>query len=311
MNRTVHSTLGLLLWTVSAAAPALAQDPGTPAPQEPQNPAIKALLDSMAAQEAAAQKVRLQLKTVGKMPGGLEYETTGKLRVLRTPQGEMQAVHSVMEYSFADGFAGRMESVRTPDGVQILESNPTFGDVFVTMDKSLLEDLDWAGKVLEREDLAGVGDRRAASPLGRAMVEDLAMRYQLAELSQTPKGGQDGTWYGGDRKAGPGVEGNDPDMPLADRVELFVRKSDSALLEIVFLQLGKPTQRISVEDLVIGEAMPIESFRIEAKGVRPRDVRDHPPMWEQIEQVLTTADREAAASTTLSDEEKVRPSKRK
>jgi len=302
MNRTTLGPMGLLFWLPVLTFDSAAQEPGARPDKISQDADVERLVAGMEKAEAAATKIRLELVTEGKMPGGLEFQTRGSLRVLRTEQDAATAVHSVVEYSFADGLAGRMESVRRPDGVRILERNPTFGEVYVAIDPGLLADLEWAGEVLGRDDLPGMGDSRAASPLGSSMVKDLATRYQLARLSHNTKNGQDGTWYGGDRRIGPGDTGEDDSLPLADRVELFVRDGDLALLEVVFLQAGRPVQRITVKKLVLGEAMPLESFEIDAKGVRLLDVREHPPMWEQIEHLLEAAEQAAA--------DQVRPSRR-
>ena len=302
MNRTVLRSVGVFFCLAGLALPLVAQDDGGQPAKAPQNADIKALMDAMAKTEASASKIRLALVTQGAMPGGLEFETRGTLRVLRTEQGAATAVHSVVDYSFADGLSGRMESVRRPDGVWILETNPTFGQVYVQIDAELLADLEWAGEVLERDVLPGMGDARSSSPMGVSMVADLARRYTLEKKERGSKFGQDGMWYGGVRRPAPdGADGGD--LPLADRVELFVRDSDSALLEVVFLEAGKPVQRISAKELVIGEPMPLESFAIDAKDARLRDVREHPPMWEQIDNMLQTAERSADGQ--------VRPSKRK
>ena len=302
MNRTVLRSVGVLFWLAGPAFPVLAQGDSGQTEKVAQDADIKSLMDAMEKTEASASKIRLALVTQGAMPGGLEFETRGTLRVLRTEQGAATAVHSVVEYSFADGLSGRMESVRRPEGVWILETNPTFGQVYVEIDAELLKDLEWAGEVLDRDVLPGMGDSRSSSPLGVSMVADLARRYQLEKLSKGTKFGQAGQWYGGVRRPSPGGS-DDADLPLADRVEVFVRDGDSALLEVVFLEGGKPVQRISAEELVIGEAMPLESFAIEAKDARLRDVREHPPMWEQIANLLGAAERSA--------EGMVRPSMRK
>lgn len=285
MNRTtvVPAVPPLLLLLCGAlAGPSPAQR------QNAQSLSIEQLLTQMRAQEATARRIQLELHTTGAMPGGLQFQTDGVLRVLRSEQGDLIAVHSVVDYSFADDLRGRMESVRTPEGVWTLERSPTFGDVFLRLDAALVRDLEWAGQVLQRKDLPGLGDARAASPLGSAMVADLARRYQLEPLSRREHNGAAGTWYGGDRRRGLGID-DDPDLPLADRVEIFVRAPDQVLLEVVHLREGNVLQRISVRKIVIGEPMSLESFRIEVKGQRPIDAREHPPTWEQVQQILQQA----------------------
>lgn len=289
MNRTATRAgyLPASLWLLASAL--AAQTPSGESPGTPQDPVIKELVEKMRAAERGVTRIRMQLATEGRMPGDLEFRTKGRLRVLRTEQGAASAVHSDLEFTFADGVSGRMQSVWKPDGVQILEDNPLFGESFLQIDAEVLRDLEWAGEVLRRSDLPGAPDQRAVSPLGSSMVADLAQRYELAKLSHKWKDGSEGHWYGGDRRTGPG-EAEDPDLPLADRVELFVR-DDLALQEVVFLQMGKVVQRITVEELVLGEPMAPESFRIDAKGMRPQDVRQHTATWEQIQHVLESAAR--------------------
>jgi hypothetical protein len=243
--------------------------------------------------EAAARSVQLNLQTEGKMPGNLEFRTKGQLRVLRAEQGEATAVHSVFEYSFADGLAGRMESVKNPDGVLVLEQSPTFGELFLHFPPPLVADLEWAGRILQRNDLPGLGDARATAPLGSEMVADLARRYVLQPLSNKDRKGQEGTWIGGDRRPEVDPQQDGGDQPLADRVELFVRRQDDALLEVAFLQTGKIVQRIQVDRLVVGEPMALDSFRIDGRGKKPKDVKEHQPAWEQIQQILQGAKRKA------------------
>jgi sirohydrochlorin ferrochelatase len=303
MNRTARHTCSGLLALLCTAGFAAGQETPAPPQQPAQDPAIEQLVAHLRAQEQAAKSVRMELTTEGTLPGNLEFTTKGTLRVLRAAQGGVTAVHSRIDFTFSDGLQGDMESVKTPDGVLMLEHNPTFGEVFVRMDAGLVADLEWAGQVLQRSNVPGLADARAAAPLGSSMVEDLARRYQLAELSRKDQNGQPGVWYGGDRRAGPGLQGEDPDVPLADRVELFVREGDRAVLQVVYLRLGKVVQRIRVGALVVDEAMPLESFKLDAKGLRPRDVREHAPMWEQIEQMLRQAQQKAG--------DELPPSKRK
>ena len=300
MNRTANRVVSAVLstlWTLSLAPGSLAQAPSPEPAAKAQDPAanevVKGIVERMRTGEAAARRIRMHLVTDGTLPGGLEVHTDGQLRVLRTEQGELQAVHSTVDYSFADGISGRIESVRTPTGVRILEQNPTTGESYLSIDAALLADIEWAGKVLQRSNLPGQSDLRESAPLGSAVVEDLGRRYAIAKLSDKDHRGQVGTWYGGDRRTGPGLEGEDPDQPLEDRVEFFVRSPDSALLEVVYLQLGKPVQRIRVAELVIGEPMQIETFKVEDRGQRSKDVREHPPTWEQIRHLLEAAERTA------------------
>lgn len=296
MNRTVFVAGALL---VAVAGLVSAQDPPKPPEQSPPPSAIDRLVETLRAAESAAKTVLLEMRTEGRYPGGATFETRGSLRVLR---GTQPAVHSVVEFTFADGLSGRIESVKRPDGVWMLERNPTFGEVYLHLDAELVADLEWAGEVLAREDLPGMADSRAAAPLGSALVGDLARQYDLRELDRKDRDGQEGRWFGGDLRSGVLPEG-DPDLPMADRVELFVRNPDQALLEVVHLKAGKALQRIAVQRLQVDAPMTLESFRIDPKGAKLREVRDFPPAWEQIQQLLKQAE------DKVGDKDK-RPSKR-
>lgn len=314
MNRTAPLLCPAALCTALLAVTGAAQQPPPTPEPAPQDATASKLVETLRQREAAVKSVLLELVTEGLLPGGLEFTTRGTLRVLRTAQGDVAAVQANVDYTFADGLTGRMESVKTPEGVTIFEQNPTFGEVLVRLDAALVADIEWAGKVLQRADLPGLADARAAAPLGSAMVADLLQRYQLAPLSKKDRDGQVGQWFGGDLRTGPGLEGDDPDMPLADHVELFVRDGDQALVEVVHLQAGKVVQRIRVDRLVVDGPMPIESFQLGDRGKRPREAKDHPPMWQQIEELMQRATAKAddlRAAGKLDAADAVPPSKRK
>jgi hypothetical protein len=44
---------------------------------------------------------------------------------------------------------------------------------------------------------------------------------------------------------------------------------------------------------VVGEPMALDSFRIDGRGKKPKDVKEHQPAWEQIQQILQGAKRKA------------------
>lgn len=277
--------------------------PAQDAAARAQGPAINDLVAELAAREATLESVRLELWTEGSMPGNVRFLTKGTLRVLMAEQqadaaGERRpkvaAVHSRFDYEFADGLKGGMESLKRDDGVETLQDDPTFGQVYVRIDKKVLADLEWAAAALQEEDAPFAEDARASAPLGSAMLRDLSRRYDLVPLSRRESAGQPGIWYGGDQKPRPKAEDGedadaDLDLPIADRVEVFVREGDHAALDVVHLLRGEVIQRITVKKLVLDEPMSAESFRIDAGGRRPIDVKDHPPMQQQIEQLLVRA----------------------
>jgi hypothetical protein len=304
MNRTAI----LRLLPVLAAAAALhAQDAPPQGDTKPKAGVMDEVVRKLREAESKATRVRLQLATEGSLPGGLDFHTKGSLRVLRSEQGALLAAHAVIDCTFADGIQSHMESVKNPNGLWTFETNPAFPEVYLHYDKELVADLEWAGEVLQRTDLPGVSDARAMAPLGSEMLADLAQRFDLQEMHGKDHAGQGGTWYGGDRRPG-GAQDDDADLPLADRVELFLRSPDNALFEVVYLQAGKPIQRIKVESLAVGEAMPIESFVLDTKGKKPKDVRGHDPEWDQIQQLLQSA-REKAEK--LPEAMRLPPSERK
>jgi site-specific recombinase XerC len=105
----------------------------------------------------------------------------------------------------------------------------------------------------------------------------------------------------GTRRAG--LDDQDPDLPLADRVDLFVRQRDRAVLEVNYRQAGKVLQHIEVVSLDLDLDLPAKVFVVDGRGQPLRDVKQHQPLWELVEQTLRRADAKAAAGD-------VRPSQR-
>lgn len=282
MNRTAAVTFGLL---VVGSMPLAAQQ-GSASPQPaPQADPIEEIVAAMRAAEGQLTSLRLEMTTSGTLPSGLEVTTKGVLHVLR---GTQPAVHAALEYSFGDGVRGRVESSQTADGIQLFESDPAFGEVFLHIDHKLVVDLEWAGQVLDRADMPGMADRRALAPLGSSMLGELRRHFDFTIDARGERAGEAGTWLVGSRK--PGLDIDDPDLPVADRIEAFVRKTDRALLEVVHRQGGKVVQHLVVDKLEAGLALTAGTFRVDGRGQRVRDVQQHQPLWEQIEQVLKQAE---------------------
>ncbi len=164
--------------------------------------------------------------------------------------------------------------------------------------------------MLQRSDLPGMADSRTMAPLGSAMVADLRRQFTLAVTTRTDRNGEPGQWLAGPRRAG--LDDQDPELPLADRVELFVRGRDQALLEVRHLQGDKVLQQITVTQLQVDVDIPAKTFVVDGRGQRRREAQQHLPMWDQIEQVLRQAEAksadQAAASGGVGD---VRPSRRR
>jgi hypothetical protein len=291
MNRTIVVCALALCATVSVLT---AQEKQPPADAKAEDPLVKELVAKLQDAEGKAKSVYQELRTKGTFPGGLKFETTGVLRVLR---GEHPRLQARVEFSFEDGFSGRMETLKTEEGVWILEHSPTSGEVYYEIDKKLIADLEWAAGVLGKADEVPGVDRRGTAPLGSAMVQELSRQYMLAPLSKKERNGTRGQWIGGDLR--PGRPKAD-DVPLPDRVELFVRDSDGALLETVHFQDGKPTQRVEVVKLEIDKPMTDADFKIDTDQ-KPRPVREYLPAWSQIEHVLAEAERTEGAGKRPSE----------
>ncbi len=285
---------------------------GGKVPEAPPRPdPVEGIVQGMQAAEQRATSFRLEIATVGQLPGGLEATTKGVLHVLR---GTQPALHAAVEFSFADGLRGRMESARNAQGVVLFEDDPVTGELFVRIDAVIVADLEWAGAVLKRSDLPGMADERAESPLGSAVVADLRRSFALVPSDKKERDGEAGTWLVGARRND--VDEADPDLPMADRVELFVRAKDHALLEVRQWQREKVVQQIVVAKVEVDPDLPASIFQVDGRGSKPREVQTYSPMWEQIQQVLRQAEARAAEAknpdgTPVDPATALRPSRRK
>ena len=281
----------------------LAQSPvavgGAAVPNAPKPDPIEGIVTAMRTAEAELTSLRLVMTTRGELPSELVVTTRGTLHVLR---GTQRSSHMVLEYAFGDGVRGRAESSHTAEGIVLYEDDPGLGEVHLAIDKGIVADLEWAGSVLQREDLPGMADRRSEAPLGSGMLAELRRHFDLTLDARTERSGEAGTWIVGARK--PGLDVQDPDLPVSDHVEVFVRAKDHALLELRELQDKKVVQQLVVESLELGIELPAKTFVVDGHGQRQRDVRQHLPLWEQIEQVVKQAE-------AKSGDDVVRPSRRK
>jgi hypothetical protein len=269
--------------------------PGEPAQPDP----VTELVVAIEAAEAALSSVAMTLSTQQRMPGGFDVTTRGQLHVLRGTQPGSSRLHSRLDYAFSDGLHGQMETAQTPDGIVLFEEDPAFGAVLLRFSLAIVIDLEWAGEVLVRDDLPGMRDSRAGSPLGSGMIRGLLRSFDLAVDDRSERDGEAGTWLVGARKAG--LDEQDPDLPVADRVELFVRGRDKALLAVRWFVGDDVVQSIVVAKIEVDGALPESTFVVGDRGLRPRDVELYPPMWEQIEQILRQAEAKSG---------EVRPSRR-
>lgn len=299
MNRT---TANVLLCLASLIGTGVAQERPDKSAGESQAKEVKQLVSAVARAEASLKSLRMTMSTTGKLPGGLDVTTRGELRVLRGTQanpGDLQ--FTTLQYAFGDGLKGRMETARTNDGILIFEEDPAFGAAFVHIPVEIVLDLEWASGVLKKTDLPGMVDGRAQSPLGSGMITDLMRTFDLALTESKEHEGQKGQWVRGTRRAG--LDAQDPDLPLADRVELFVRDADKAVILTRYFVGDEVVQQVAVEKLDVDAKLTEADFKVDGHGERVRNVRYFQPIWEQIVEALTGAEAKAK-------EGDVRPSKR-
>ncbi len=299
MNRT---TANVLFSALSLAGAVASQAAAPAASDTSQANDVKSFVAKMVKAERALKGLRMTMETSGRMPGGLNLKTAGELRVLRGTQPEgLERRFSRLEYSFGDDVRGRMESAETAEGILVFEEDPAFGAVFVRIDPAVVRDLEWAGNVLQRSDLPGMVDARARAPLGSGLVAEMLRTFDLKIDDREERGGVAGTWIVGARKAG--LDDQDPDLPLADRVEVFVRAADYALMEARYLAGEDVLQHLQVTSLSVNPELQDDDFTVDGRGVRLRGVQEHAPMWEQIEQAVQRAEDKSADGV-------VRPSRR-
>jgi hypothetical protein len=290
---TASTTAALLLATL--LAPALAQEPA-PADKAAEKAKADAqrvdgLLASMRAAEAKLGSVSLRMRTSGRLPGGLDLAVRGELRAR---YGDQRATYARFAYETSDGVRGSAESAQTAAGIVLREDDPAFGPVFVAIEPALVADLEWAGRVLQRDDLPGMPEkaasspeRRAASPLGSGLLAALRRQFDLAVETRDELDGQKGTWLAGPRRGG---GADDPDLPLADRVEAFVRASDLALVAMRQRLGEQVVQEVVVEELVRDPALAADAFALAEQGQKPKPVQQFAPLWESIQQACLQAE---------------------
>src|SRR5690606_25657721 len=120
-------------------------------------------------------------------------------------------------------------------------------------DPALVADLEWAGEVLGRTDLPGMADRRATAPLGSAMLAELQRQFALEPTDRRERDGEAGRWLAGPRRAA--GDGGD-DLPAADRVDVFVRDRDHALVEAIWSQGDTRLQHVVAERVEVDVDLP-------------------------------------------------------
>lgn len=300
MKRTALIALTLTVGLLSQSpVPVEGPAPSSAPDGAPKADPVDAIVATMRTAEAQLTSLRLVMTTRGELPGELTVTTRGTLHVLR---GTQPCSHMAIEYAFGDGVRGRAESAATTEGIVLYEDDPAFGEAYLHIDSALVADLQWAGEVLQRADLPGMADGRAQAPLGSGMLAELRRHFDLAIDNRRERNGEAGRWIVGARK--PGLDIQDPDLPVADRVEVFVRDQDHALLELVEWQGKQIVQHLIVEQLQLGVELPAKTFLVDGRGQKRREVTDYAPLWEQIEQAVKQAESKSADGV-------VRPSRRR
>ncbi|MCR9247954.1 MAG: hypothetical protein NXI31_23230 [bacterium] len=307
MNRAIrHVALPGALIGILGALPGQAEAAG----KKSQPDAIAAIVTEIRQAEQALRSVRIELATFGSYPADLEMRTSGSLHVLR---GAQPRLRTVVRMSYSNGLTATMESLQTADGVTFYKDDPAFGEVFVRVGAAVVADLEWAGEVLDRSDLPGMKDARAAAPLGSAMLESLRREFDLTVATdRTNRGEDEGRWLVGKRRVGlADVAG---ELPLADRAEIFVRNRDHAVLDVVQYQGDQVLHRIDVTALAVDEQMAPSTFQIDGRGQPLREVDTYVPLWSLIQDVLGKAEAKRRPEDLPADKdpppETLRPSRR-
>lgn len=308
MNRTIELALVTLILVLGSGR---AQEVPKPPEKAPQPDPIEVIVAEIRTAELAAKSFATELVTEGRLPGDLSFTTVGSIHVLRGTQSNLLnsatqstpgKLRSSVQFSWGNGVVGIWETLRTADGILVYQDDPAFGEVLVRFSPSLVTDLEWAGEVLKRADLPGMKDARADAPLGSSMLDDLRQHFLLVRGERKDRAGEAGIWLEGKRR--PGLSDQDSDLPMADRVEAFVRQKDHALLEVVHYAADKVVQRIEVKKLEVDAAFAEAVFTLDRRGLKAREAEDYPPMREQIRRALDQAESKSGPDV-------VRPSKRK
>ncbi len=309
-------------------APLAAQDKPAPPPAASAKAKADAqrvddLIAAMRAAESKLTSVSLRMATEGRLPGGLAVSVRGELRARF---GEGRATYARFAYETGDGLRGSAESAQTAAGITLREDDPAFGEVFVAIEPAIVADLEWAGRVLQRDDLPGMPDkaasspeRRAESPLGSGLLTALRRQFDLAVEARDTRDGEKGTWLAGPRRASLGAD--DPDLPVADRVEVFVRAADLALVSMRQLLGEQAVQAVTVEALQRDPELGGDAFVVAAPvaGGKPKPVQQFAPLWESIQQACLDAEAKAEKVAAARNKDvpegqqtpaEVRPSKR-
>ena len=252
-----------------------------------ENLTLDQLVAQMVSKEGEIGSVRMSMVSRGTYPGGTGFEISGTVRVL----GETH-FHITNQMTFEEDLGAETERVVTPEGTWIRESDPAFGEVYLSISKELMADLEAARRVLAGgEEQAGAMDNPAKDPLGSAMLRGLNEYFRLGVETRSIEG-RDVYVVAGDARSGVEPE---PGTPPTDRVEMIVRRPDLAVVQMTRFQKGKEIMTIEIQELQLDLPMEKASFAIDLPaGQQFIDVMEHPPAAAQIRQMLADADRARA-----------------
>ncbi len=244
---------------------------------------LKDLVSVIAKREKAVKSVSLSMKTRGSLPGNATFESTGTLRVLGTTH-----FHTAMKTDLGNGLTSEFETVKTPEGVWMRESDPAQGEVFVKMDQKTLTDLESASQAIGDSGMLGAGADMANGPLGSVMLDDLGKQFELAVSGPKVVAGQECWTVSGDRRKDAGEQ---VAFETADRVEILVRRADFAVVRMTQLSAGRPIVDIEVTSIEVDKPIEEATFKLELPAkARFIDVKEHPPARAQIDRIFAEAE---------------------
>ncbi len=246
---------------------------------------LEDLITAMKAKEKAIKTASLDMETKGSFPGGIEFSTKGRIRVL----GETH-FHILVKSDFGPEMAVETETLLTPEGLFTREKDPVQGEVFTHMDMELLSELRAASAATgEESNMPGLSAGPSQGPLGSRVLEDLVAQFNL-EVTGPVRVNDESCWVVAGPLRSDAKQENFAGMS-ADGMDILVRQNDLALVRMTQLKEGKPVSEVRITRLEIDVPIPTASFKLEVQPTQdPIDVMDHPPMRDQIMRLFADAE---------------------
>jgi hypothetical protein len=277
--------------------------------QEAQKEDLTTVLAAVREKEKDVKSAIVEMRNQSVFPDGSVFEALGTLRL----DGRTH-FHSSMRLLLGKEVMSETELVHTPKGVWMRERDPMQGEVFLTIDPKLVQQLKEAAELLETGSPVTAFDNRNEAPLGSALLTDMAEQFDLAVASSTIDGVEYWVLKGAPR---PGVTApEEADIPRPDLVELRVRKSDGLVARMAQSRQGKAFLTVEIVKYERNPTLDPASFAIALPtGQRWKDVREHGPAFAQIQATLKEAEaarkeKEAGAKKTETDPPKSDAEKR-